>query len=154
MLDTDDLALWYALNRLVTNYWADVDEGGSHAHEFYTPKALYSVGNNRFDGADRIRAFYTRRRQHGTITTRHLVSNLRVFRDDERRAQTVGVMSLYRADGPPPIERMKPPAMIADFEAQCMLGDDQVWRFQSHIIRPIFVGSDRPASISIDPQRL
>ena len=63
-------------------------------------------------------------------------------------------MSLYRADGPPPIERMKPPAMIADFEAQCMLGDDQVWRFQSHIIRPIFVGSDRPASISIDPQRL
>ena len=155
MLDTDDLALWYALNRLVTNYWADVDdEGGSHSHEFYTPKALYSVGNNRFDGADRIRAFYTRRRQHGTITTRHLVSNLRVFRDDERRAQTVGVMSLYRADGPPPIERMKPPAMIADFEAQCMLGDDQVWRFQSHIIRPIFVGSDRPASISIDPQRL
>jgi len=155
MLDTDDLALWYALNRLVTNYWADVDdEGGSHAHEFYTPKALYSVGNNRFDGADRIRAFYTRRRQNGTITTRHLVSNLRVFRDDERRAQTVGVMSLYRADGPPPIERMKPPAMIADFEAQCMLGDDQVWRFQSHIIRPIFVGSDRPASISIDPQRL
>jgi hypothetical protein len=40
MLDTDDLALWYALNRLLTNYWADVDdEGGSHAHEFYTPKA-------------------------------------------------------------------------------------------------------------------
>ena len=24
MLDTDDLALWYALNRLMTNYWADV----------------------------------------------------------------------------------------------------------------------------------
>ena len=25
MPDTDDLALWYALNRLMTNYWADVD---------------------------------------------------------------------------------------------------------------------------------
>ena len=23
MMDTDDLALWYALNRLMTNYWAD-----------------------------------------------------------------------------------------------------------------------------------
>ena len=33
MLDTDDLALWYALNRLMTNYWADVDHnGGGHAH--------------------------------------------------------------------------------------------------------------------------
>ena len=36
MLDTDDLALWYALNRLMTNYWDDVDSnGGAEAHEFY-----------------------------------------------------------------------------------------------------------------------
>jgi len=40
MLDTDDLALWYALNRLMTNYWADVDHnGGSQAHEFSMPDA-------------------------------------------------------------------------------------------------------------------
>jgi hypothetical protein len=155
MLDTDDPALWYALNRLIADYWADVDDNaGRHAHEFYVPEALYIVGNNRFEGADKIRAFYTRHRQHGTITTRHLVGNLRAFRENGGRARAVGVMSLYRADGPPPIERMRPPAMIADFEARCMLGDDRVWRFQSHIIRPIFVGSDRPASISIDPQRL
>lgn len=155
MLDTDDLALWYALNRLITNYWADVDDnGGSQAHEFYVPEALYSVGANRFEGAGKIRAFYARRWQHGMISTRHLVGNIRVFREDERQARAVGVMSLYRADGPPPIERMRPPAMIADFEARCVLGDDRLWRFQSHVIRPIFVGSDRPASISIDPDRL
>ena len=54
MLDTDDLALWYALNRLMTNYWADVDSnGGSQAHEFYLPDALYAVGNNRFEGEQR-----------------------------------------------------------------------------------------------------
>jgi SnoaL-like protein len=155
MLDTDDPALWYALNRLITNYWAEVDDnGGSNAHEFYVSEALYTVGNNRFEGADKIRAFYGRRRQHGTISTRHLVGNVRVFREDERLARALGVMSLYRADGPPPIERMRPPAMIADFEASCVLGDDLRWRFQSHVIRPIFVGSDRPASISIDPRRL
>jgi hypothetical protein len=119
MLDTDDPALWYALNRLIADYWADVDDNaGRHAHEFYVPEALYIVGNNRFEGADKIRAFYTRRRQHGTITTRHLVGNLRAFREDAGRARAVGVMSLYRADGPPPIERMRPPAMIADFEAR------------------------------------
>jgi hypothetical protein len=64
MLDTDDLALWYALNRLMTNYWADVDgNGGNQAHEFYLPDALYAVGNNRFEGEQKIRAFYARRRQ-------------------------------------------------------------------------------------------
>jgi len=78
----------------------------------------------------------------------------RVFQDDARRARTVGVMILFRADGRPPCEWSKPPAMIADFEAHCVVDDDQMWRFQSHVLRPIFVSSDRPASITIDPQRL
>ena len=40
--DTDDLALWYALNRLMTNYWADVDgNSGSQAHEFYHESPLF-----------------------------------------------------------------------------------------------------------------
>ena len=155
MLDTDDSALWYALNRLMTNYWAEVDHnGGTLAHEFYLPEALYAVGRNRFEGADKIRAFYARRRQRGNTTTRHLVGNLRVFRDDARHAGTRGVMSLYRADGRPPFQWTRPPAMIADFEAQCVLGDDRQWRFRTHVLQPIFVGSDLPASISIDPQRL
>ena len=147
--------LQFALNRLMTNYWAELDHnGGSRAHEFYLPEALFAVGNNRFEGPEKIRAFYARRRQHGTTTTRHLVGNLRVLRDDANCVWTVGVMSLYRADGRPPFQWTRPPAMIADFEAQCVLGDDRLWRFQSHVLRPIFVGSDLPASISIDPQRL
>jgi hypothetical protein len=155
MLDTDDLALWYALNRLMINYWAEVDDdGGDRAHEFYLPDALYAVGNNRFEGEEKIRAFYARRRQRGHTMTRHLVGNLRVFRDDTRHARVVGLMSLYRADGKPPFQGARPPALIADFEARCVLGDDQLWRFQSHVLHAIFVGSDLPASISIDPQRL
>jgi hypothetical protein len=39
-------------------------------------------------------------------------------------------MSLYRVDGSPPFQGARPPAMIADFEAQCVLGDDRLWRFQ------------------------
>jgi hypothetical protein len=52
LADTDDLELWYALNRLMTNYWADVDgNGGNQAHEFYLTDALYAVGANRFEGS-------------------------------------------------------------------------------------------------------
>ncbi len=153
--DTDDLSLWYALNRLISDYWADVDQhGGSLAHEFYLPNALYAVGNNRFEGSDKIRAFYARRRQFGNSSTRHLVDNLRVWREDAREGRAAGIMSLYRADGRPPILGVKPPSMIADFEARCVHGDDATWRFRSHLLRPIFVGSDLPASIAIDPQRL
>ena len=98
--DTDDVGLWYALNRLLSDYWADVDQhGGSLAHEFYLPNALYAVGNNRFEGAGKIRAFYARRRQFGNSSTRHLIDNLRVYREDARQARAAGIMSLYRADG-------------------------------------------------------
>jgi len=152
---SEDIALWYALNRLMTDYWAEVDHnGGERAHEFYLPDALYAVGNNRFDGTDKIRAFYARRRQMGNSSTRHLVANFRVFADGVGRGRAGGIMSLYRADGRPPIRAVKPPSMIADFEALCVLGDDRLWRFQSHLLRPIFVSSDLPVSITIDPQRL
>ena len=155
-MDTlDELALWHALYRLEARYWHEVDcNGGRNAHEFYRPDGVLVVGHNRFEGAEKIRAFYARRRERGNTTTRHLIDNLQVFRADAQHARTAGVMSLYRADGRPPFQLARPPAMIADFEAQCVLGDDGGWRFQSHTLRPIFVGSDLPASISIDPQRL
>jgi hypothetical protein len=154
MPDGDDLALWYALNRLIANYWAEVDEnGGEQAHKFYLPDGHYVIGNNRFDGEEKIRAFYARRR-YGTVMTRHLVANLRVFGEDARHARMAGVMSLYRADGRSPFQGARPPAMIADFEARCVLGDDRQWRFQSHVLLPFIIGSDLPASITIRPQAL
>src|ERR1700690_1544215 len=58
MLDGDDLALWCALNRLMATYWSDVDEnGGLQAHEFYLPEGLFTIGNNRFEGKEKIEAF-------------------------------------------------------------------------------------------------
>jgi hypothetical protein len=154
MIDGDDLALWCALNRLMATYWAEVDENGAReAHEFYLPDGLLAIGNNRFEGKEKIAAFYARRR-HGVVMTRHQLSNLRALGDDNSRARMLGMMSLYRADGKSPFQGARPPAMIADFEARCVLGDDRKWRFQSHVLRPFIVGNDLPASIMIKPQTL
>ena len=154
MLDSGDLALWCALNRLTADYWADVDaNGGQTAHDFYLLEGLYVIGNNRFEGREQIRAFYARRR-YGIVMTRHLICNIRVFGTDERHARILGLMSLYRADGKSPFQGSRPPAMIADFEAECVLGDDRSWRFRSHVLRPFIVGGDLPASIAIRPKTL
>ena len=154
MAETGELALWGALNQLMASYWADVDEnGGLRAHEFYLPNGVYAVGNSRFEGQDKIEAFYARRR-HGTALTRHLVCNLRAFGGDGPLARVLGMMSLYRADGRSPFQGARPPAMIADFEARCVLGDDRAWRFQSHVLHPFIVGNDLPASIMINPRSL
>jgi hypothetical protein len=155
MLHGDDVALWFALNQMVAAYWADVDEnGGEMAHDFYLRDGLYVVGNNRFEGQEQIQAFYTRRR-YGTVKTRHVVSNLRVRGEGGHEAEVLGLMTLYRADGKSPFQGARPPAMIADFDAACVIGgEEKTWRFRSHVLRPFIVGSDLPASIAIRPQGL
>src|SRR6266446_9677993 len=128
MLDTDDLALWYALNRLMTNYWADVDSnGGELAHEFYLPDALYAVGSNRFEGEQKIRAFYARRRQRGRTTTRHLVDNLRVFQDDGGHARAVGVMCLFVESLL--FELLREPIRLKADQAEVEIGEPEVLDF-------------------------
>src|SRR5262249_9136716 len=58
MLDSSDLALWCALNRLIADYWADVDEyDGQTAHYFYFSNGLYVIGKKRFEGQEQIEVF-------------------------------------------------------------------------------------------------
>ncbi len=156
MPDTDDVALWYALYRLMTNYWAEVDfNGGGNAHEFYLPDGLFVVGDNRFQGHREIRAYYAWRQGRGYTTSRHLLANLQVLpQDEQQRVRVIGVLSLYRADGRPPFIGERPPMLVADVSADCQHGEDGQWRYQSHVLQPIFVGRDIPHSISIDPKFL
>ena len=150
----DNVSLWCALSGLMADFWAEVDgNDGQEAHSYYLPNAVYAIGNNRFEGQDKIAAFYARR-GHSTVMTRHVLSNLRVFADEKTLARATGLMTLYRADGKSPFQGARPPAMIADFEARCVLGDDHRWRFQSHVLRPFIIGNDMPASITINPRSL
>jgi hypothetical protein len=155
MLDTDDVALWYALSRFMTRYWFDVDfNSGNDAHEFYLPDALFAVGENRFEGQDKIRAFYAKRQRRGVITGRHLINNLQVLPIDEHQVRLIGVLSLFYAQGHPPHHGIHPPMLVADIAADCVLGDDERWRFRSHVLSPLFVGHAIPISISVNPNRL
>jgi hypothetical protein len=43
------------------------------------------------------------------------------------------------------------PMMVADLINECVLNEDNVWRFKSHTLRPVFMSSVTPPSIEIDP---
>ena len=151
----EEATLWYALHRLETSYWHDVDfSGGTGAHEFYVSDGLFAVGDNQFRGQDKIRAFYAWRRQRGHTTTRHLINNFQLVSHDPASARVSGVISLYQAEGRPPLQGERPPMLIADLSADCVIGEDRRWRYQSHVLHPVCIGSDIPLSISIDTQIL
>jgi hypothetical protein len=164
-MDTHDgLLLWHALHRLEVSYWYDVDVNeGRTAHEFFTPDGVKIVGHNRMEGREQIRAFYTwRARQSpteavrqlgisGVRAVRHLVTNLYVASSSERSATAMGIVIFY---GGPSKYQSNPP-MVADLINEYVLNKDNVWRFKSHTLRPVFMSNDdTPPSIVIDPHFL
>src|SRR5262249_10815706 len=117
------------------------------------------VGHNRFQGRDKIRAFYTWRERQATTaissvkTTRHVINNLLVESSDPRRAKLLGIVSFYGAAVRAPGPQSKPPMLIADLIAECVLGEDHGWQFQSHMLQPVFMSHEAPPSIAIDARR-
>ncbi len=156
----DELLLHHALYHLEVRYWHEVDfNGGRGAHEFYLPDGLMVVGHNRFEGRDRIREFYEwRERQTATAvssvkTMRHLINNLFVESSSGRSAKVLGIVSYYGSSSRPPAAQTRPPMLVADLINDCVLDEDDKWRFKSHILRPVFMGRDAPMSIAVDSRR-
>jgi hypothetical protein len=159
----DEFLLWHALHRLEVKYWYDVDANeGRTAHEFFTPDAVKIVGHHRFEGREQIRAFYEWRalqspaqavRQlgiSGVRAVRHLVTNLYVASSSERCATVLGILIFY---GGPSKQQSNAP-MVADLINECVLDKDNVWRFKSHTLRPVFMGKVAPGELMIDPSFL
>jgi hypothetical protein len=159
----DELLLWHALHRLEVTYWYDVDfNEGRTAHELFTPDGVKMVGHNRFEGRDGIRAFYEwRARQNGATAARqlgisgvravrHLITNLYVASSSERSATVQGIVIFYGGKS----KQQSNSPMVADLINQCVLEKDNVWRFKSHTLRPVFMSNETPQSMQIDPNFL
>jgi hypothetical protein len=159
----DELLLWHALHRLEAAYWYDVDiHDGRSAHEFFTPDGVKMVGHNRFEGREQIRAFYEwRARQSateavhqlgisGVRAVRHLITNLYVASSSERCATVRGIVIFYGGKS----KLQSNPPMVADLANECVLDKDNVWRFKSHTLRPVFMSYETPPSMQIDPNFL
>jgi len=151
----DELRIWYALYRLEAKHWYDVDfNGGRSVHELYCADGLFAVGPNRFEGQHGIKTFYEWRRARRVASTRHIVTNVMVLAQDERRATASGLITMYHAKGSAPVHDGNVPALVADFASDCILGPDDTWRYASHTLDPVFMGTDIPLSLAIDPRFL
>jgi hypothetical protein len=159
----DELLLWHALHRLEVTYWYDVDfNEGRTAHDLFTPDGVKTVGHNRFEGREQIRAFYEwRARQNGVTAerqlgisglraVRHLIANLYVASSSERSATVRGMVIFYGGK----TKHQSNPPMVADLINECVLNEDNVWRFKSHTLQPVFMSNETTQSMAINPDFL
>jgi hypothetical protein len=81
---------------------------------------------------------------------RHLVTNLYVASSSERCATVRGIVTFYGGAS----KHQSNPPMVADFINECALNSDNVWRFKSHTLRPVFMSKVTPHEMLIDPNFL
>jgi hypothetical protein len=86
----------------------------------------------------------------GVRAVRHLVINLYVASSSERCATVRGIVIFY---GGPSKQQSNPP-MVADLINECVLDKDNVWRFKSHTLRPVFMGKVAPGELMVNPSFL
>jgi hypothetical protein len=160
MTTHEQLLLHHGLFELEARYWHEVDcNGGRKAHEFYLPDGLMVVGHNQFQGREKIKEFYEWRERQArnavssVKTIRHLISNLYVESSTQGCAKVLGIVSFYGSIQAAPARQSKPPVLIADLVNECVLDEDDSWRFRSHTLRPVFMSYEAPLSIAIDTRR-
>jgi hypothetical protein len=84
---------------------------GARAGEFYTDDAVFEIGRVKMEGRAAIERFYTWRRERGTRTAVHTVSNYRASFDGEGAATATWYMLIYAADAEP-VQPTRPPVAI------------------------------------------
>ncbi|MBO1073499.1 nuclear transport factor 2 family protein [Roseomonas marmotae] len=145
MTEIEELRLIASLSRLQADYWYEVDRNwGRRAAEYYLEDGVFEIGESRMEGRAAIAHFYSWREGRGERTARHLVTNCRLRSVNATGDEAVFecIMSLHAADGPPVLES-RPPIMIADVVDHCVRVSG-VWRYRSHVLRPVFMGGVAP----------
>jgi hypothetical protein len=147
MTQDEEVQLIGALPRLQADYWHEVDHNwGRRSADYYLEDGVFEIGDSRMKGRAAISRFYHWREGRGVRTARHLVTNFRLRSVDVTATEAVFecIMSLHAADGAPVLES-RPAVMIADVVDHCVRVDG-LWRYRSHVLRPVFVGGV-PATI-------
>jgi hypothetical protein len=137
------LELWHLLHNLEVRHWYDVNlNGGQTVHELYAEDGILAVGASRHSSRTAIREFYIARAKRGVRTARHVVMIFQILPGENKTSATAaGIVSLYAGDQAPPLESL-PAVLMADMTNTYVLESDGLWRYQSHILRPVFLGSD------------
>ncbi|MFC5499272.1 nuclear transport factor 2 family protein [Caenimonas terrae] len=132
------LALRYQLEVLAIDFWHDVDaNGGRNAASYYVEDALFATSIREYRGRTAIHEFYNRRERRGARVSLHLVQNFRIEPQGADRVRCEYVMSLFAADGEPPLPS-RPAIMIAIAEELAVRQPDGRWLYQSRRLKPLF----------------
>jgi hypothetical protein len=134
----EQLALRYELEALAIDFWHEVDaNGGRNAASYYVDDAVFATSIREYHGRAAIHDFYNRREQRGPRVSLHVVQNFRIEPQGAERVRCEYIMSLFAADGEPPLPS-RPAIMVAIAEEIALRQADGRWLYESRRLKPLF----------------
>jgi hypothetical protein len=138
------------LEIILMEYWHDVDTNwGRNAPEFFTEDGIFESNKNKYEGREKIRAFYQFRINRGPRVACHAVTNFRCILHSKTEATCNWFLHLYAMDGKP-ILPSNPPIQIAYMTDKCVKGADGKWLYKHRIFQSWFEGGVPTTSPSAD----
>lgn len=140
------------LRQNAIDYWYRVDhDGGAGVSDMFVADGVFHAGpGDPLVGRAAIEAFYAWRRERGTRTSRHIVTNFHAAFDGDAIARTTCIMLLYGADGPPP-HAGTGAALVADMVDDCVKSDDGRWLYARRNFTPLYMGESQ---LTVAPESL
>ena len=125
-----------AIEALSTEYSWLVDHGyADQAAELFTDDAVLSAAGSEVSGIADIRRHLEERAQNRDIRSRHVVTNIRLLREDSDHVRGTTVMTIYRSVG----ESARPQLIVGDVDDLYRRGTDGRWRLAERKLAPAFV---------------
>jgi hypothetical protein len=138
MNDQDLLALRQRLEARAIEYWWDVDmRGGVRAPDYYTEDAVFGTSVREYRGHAAIADFYGARQGRPARVSLHLMQNFRIEPETPHRVHCHYVLSLFAADGEPPLAS-RAAVMIALVHEIAVRAEDGVWLYELRKVQPMF----------------
>jgi len=136
-----DAEIRAAAASLVSEFAWLIDHGrASEAIGLFTEDAVltFAPGSPKpgiIRGKSELELFLAARQAHAGLTSRHIVSNLRLGELAGGRVEAHSVFTVYRSES---AAREPMPAFISDVEDTLEKESDGAWRIAARTIRPIF----------------
>jgi hypothetical protein len=118
--------------------WLIDHKDGAGVEDLFTADGVYDMSNRLYRGRADIRTFYDARKSRGRRAARHVFTNLRLVPESAERATGTVILTLYACDGDPPYPTQA--ILISDYDDVYVREADEVWRYQSRTIVPVFGG--------------
>ena len=149
-MDLDSVTATLELQRLVGDYWHELDSNGArNVTDFYTEDCSFVAGATfNLKGRAGVRQFYDDRAKHvatekdGIRITRHLAANVRIALQDKDHARVEFVMVNYSGAGKAPVKDFSGPSMVSDVYWDCRREADGQWRLVVFSGEPQFIGGE------------